>query len=285
MLAKRVITAVVLLAVLLPAIFLAPPWVWGAVSLAFLAAAGLEWGRLLAVPGQQAAAAGRARALALGLALGGAGLLALRETGAWPGGLLPAVMLALTGWWLFVGVVHLRRHDARAYGGGVTAALLLLGCWVALDALRRIGPAALISAMAVVWIADVAAYFSGRAFGRRKLAPAISPGKTWEGAAGAVVAVIVIGLAAAHLGGDAARQAGWLPAVLVAGLGDAGAALVLVGLVALSIVGDLHESLLKRQAGVKDSGATLPGHGGVLDRIDALIPTMPAALLLHLLAG
>jgi len=284
-LAKRVITAVVLLAVLLPAIFLAAPWVWSAVSLAVLAAAGFEWGRLLAVPGQPSAAARRGSVLALGLTLAGAAMLALREAGAWPNGALTGAMLALTAWWLFVGVAHLRRHDARAYGGGVTAALLLLGCWVALDELRRIGPAALISAMAVVWIADVAAYFAGRAFGRRKLAPAISPGKTWEGAAGAVAAVILVGMLADHLGGNAARQAGWLPSVLVAGLGKAGAAVVLIGLVALSIVGDLHESLLKRQAGVKDSGATLPGHGGVLDRIDALIPTMPAALLLHLLAG
>ncbi len=285
MLAKRVITAVLLLLVLLPAIFLAPPWVWGAVSLAFLTAAGFEWGRLLAPPAQDARGLRRAGGLAFALAVAGGIMLMLREARPWPGWVLPAVMFALTAWWLIAGVAHLRRHDPRAFGGSLIAGLLLLGCWIALDELRRIGPAALISAMAVVWVADIAAYFAGRAFGRRKLAPAISPGKTWEGVGGAVLAVIIIGLLASHLGGEAGRQAGWLPSVLVAGLGMASAAAVLVGLVALSIVGDLHESLLKRQAGVKDSGATLPGHGGVLDRIDALIPTMPAALLLHLLAG
>jgi phosphatidate cytidylyltransferase len=285
MLAKRVITAVVLLAVLLPAIFLARPWVWGVVSLAFLCAAGYEWGRLLGVPGAPDASRARARAMAAGLALAGGIALLLRETDPWPAAWLAAAMAVLTAWWLVAGVAHLRRHDARAFGGPLTAGLLLLGCWVALDELRRIGPAALLSAMAVVWVADIAAYFAGRAFGRRKLAPAISPGKTWEGVAGALIAVILVGLAVANLGGRPGLQAGWLPSVLEAGMGTLASVVVLAALVALSIVGDLHESLLKRQAGVKDSGATLPGHGGVLDRIDALIPTMPAALLLHLLAA
>lgn len=285
MLGKRVITAVVLLVVLLPAIFVASPWVWSCVSLGFLAAAGFEWGRLLVGPGQPGRPPASAVAMALGLALVGTLALAMRESGPWPAPVVAGVMLVLTGWWLVAGVAHLRRHDAKAFGGPLTAAVLLFGCWIALDELRRIGPAALLSAMALVWVADIAAYFAGRAFGRRKLAPAISPGKTWEGVAGAMVAVILVGLAVAQLGGPAGLQAGWLPSVLVAGLGMPGAALVLAALVALSIVGDLHESLLKRQAGVKDSGATLPGHGGVLDRIDALIPTMPAVLLLHRLAA
>ena len=166
---------------------------------------------------------------------------------------------------------------------------MLVLAWLALIQAHARGVNFLLSVLVLVWAADVLAYFSGRAFGgkliARKLAPAISPGKTWEGVAGAMVAVILVGLAVAQLGGPAGLQAGWLPSVLVAGLGMPGAALVLAALVALSIVGDLHESLLKRQAGVKDSGATLPGHGGVLDRIDALIPTMPAVLLLHRLAA
>ncbi|HEY0878270.1 MAG TPA: phosphatidate cytidylyltransferase, partial [Zeimonas sp.] len=157
----------------------------------------------------------------------------------------------------------------------------LLACWVALVALRAIGPLALLAAMAIVWVADIAAYFVGRAFGRRKLAPSISPGKSREGALGGFVAVAALGLAAAGV----PALSSTLPARLVDEWGVVAAVVALVLLAALSIVGDLHESLLKRQAGVKDSGTVLPGHGGVLDRIDALVPVMPAAMLLHRLLG
>jgi phosphatidate cytidylyltransferase len=121
-------------------------------------------------------------------------------------------------------------------------------------------------------VADIAAYFAGRAFGRHKLAPAISPGKTWEGAGGAVVGVLVFGLILI-----ATRAPGMLngPAL-------AAAAALLVALTALSIQGDLFESLLKRQAGVKDSGTLLPGHGGILDRIDSLTSTLPLVGLVTL---
>ena len=117
------------------------------------------------------------------------------------------------------------------------------------------------------WVADIAAYFSGRRFGRHKLAPAISPGKTWEGAVGAGVGVLAFGYAVALHGGLALPlQAGW-----------PGLAPLLVAYTALSIIGDLFESLLKRQAGLKDSGTLLPGHGGILDRIDSLTSTLPLA--------
>jgi phosphatidate cytidylyltransferase len=129
-----------------------------------------------------------------------------------------------------------------------------------------------------VWIADTAAYFTGRRFGRRKLAPAISPGKTWEGAFGAAIAVVVYALLLLPL----ARRAGYagpIDAVSIA------AWIVLaIALVALSIVGDLHESLQKRKANVKDSGTLLPGHGGVLDRVDALLAAMPPVALASLAA-
>ena len=135
---------------------------------------------------------------------------------------------------------------------------------------------ALLSSMALVWVADIAAYFVGRALGKRKLAPQISPGKSWEGAIGGAIFVVAIGLLSATL----PQFSGSLPTLLVNRFSAIGAAALLLILTALSVVGDLHESLLKRQAGVKDSGTSLPGHGGVLDRIDALIPVMPAALLL-----
>ena len=126
----------------------------------------------------------------------------------------------------------------------------------------------------VVWIADTAAYFTGRAFGRRKLAPHVSPGKTWEGVYGGLAAVTLYALALVPLAADG-RFAGTVSALSVI-LWIAGA----LALAALSVVGDLCESLLKRQAGVKDSGRLLPGHGGVLDRIDALLAAMPPAALL-----
>lgn len=273
MLGKRIATALVLLAILLPSIFVFDPWVWGAVTLVFLAVAAHEWTRLLGRPGAAPAAA-------LGLAAIGAALLAWRETAGWPAAFVLAVCTAATLSWIVLGPLHLRRHDARG-GGWALAAAWLLACWVSLVALRAIGPLALLIAMAIVWVADIAAYFAGRAFGRRKLAPSISPGKSREGAFGGFVAVAVLGLAAAAVPALDAT----LPARLVEQWTPVPAAVVLVALAALSIVGDLHESLLKRQAGVKDSGTVLPGHGGVLDRIDALIPVMPAAMLLHRLLG
>jgi phosphatidate cytidylyltransferase len=149
---------------------------------------------------------------------------------------------------------------------------------VALFELRLLGAAMLVSAMAIVWVADIGAYFAGRAFGRHKLAPHISPGKTWEGVAGGVAAVLALSMAIVLLAPQASESV--FSSRLVTRLGWPVAAAILMALACLSVAGDLFESLLKRHAGVKDSGASLPGHGGVLDRIDALIPTMPGCLLL-----
>ena len=121
-------------------------------------------------------------------------------------------------------------------------------------------------------LADIAAYFTGRAFGRRKLAPSISPGKSWEGAYGAVVGVAVYGLACLSYIGYPLGEPGRLVLALVG----------LVAFTAVSIIGDLFESMVKRQAGVKDSGTLLPGHGGILDRIDSLTSTLPLAALVVL---
>ena len=273
MLGRRVATALVLLVVLLPAIFVFPPLVWGVLTLAFLAVAAWEWVRLLA--GSVAAPIATGAVLAAGGAV-----LAWRAGNTfalWPE---TALCVALLAFWVVFAPLRLRGHEARR-GGWPLAAFLLFGCWFALYELRVLGPLPLFSSMAVIWIADIAAYFVGRAIGRRKLAPSISPGKSWEGAIGGAIAVAVIGVAAASV----PALDGSLPAVLVTRLGAPGAVIVLIAIAALSIVGDLHESLLKREAGVKDSGWILPGHGGVLDRIDAMIPTMPAALLLYRLLG
>jgi phosphatidate cytidylyltransferase len=155
----------------------------------------------------------------------------------------------------------------------VTGWIVLIGVWVALVELQARSPWLVLAAMAFVWIADTAAYFSGRAFGRRKLAPEVSPGKTWEGVYGALVAVAVYAFLLMYLAP---------PTGLATPLGTAefaaciAYALLIAG---VSIIGDLFESLMKRHARVKDSGKVLPGHGGVLDRTDALLAAMPLAAL------
>jgi len=274
MLGQRVATALVLLAILVPSIFLAPPWVWGGVSLALLVVAGHEWGRLL----------GSARGgLVLGavLAATGAAYLGWRTAGA---GSAPPVAVGVLAaaslvFWLSGGLLSLARVR-RVGPGWAIGALVLAACWVALYELRLVGPAMLVSAMAIVWLADIGAYFAGRALGRRKLAPRVSPGKTWEGVLGGVAAVLAAAVLAALAWpaeqGGTALFSGWL----AARSGWTVTVVTLAVIAALSVVGDLYESLLKRLAGVKDSGRLLPGHGGVLDRIDALIPTMPGCLLL-----
>lgn len=273
MLLRRIATAIVLLALLIPALLASARWPFATVTLALVAAAGWEWSRLNGRPGLPAY--GFAAVLA---ALCGAALLV---------GWAPAA----ASWWgvvaLWVGgaIVALRRGPSwwptlplalRLCAG----LLMLLAAWLALVQARAQGVNFVLSVFALVWVADIAAYAGGRAFGRRKLAPTISPGKTWEGAASGLVGVVLLALAwhafDAGGGGDGPSLYTRLPAAL----GTVGAALGLIALVAGSVTGDLFESLVKRAAGAKDSSGLLPGHGGVLDRIDALLPVFPAALAL-----
>src|SRR5688500_3381086 len=130
--------------------------------------------------------------------------------------------------------------------------LVLLPTCIALYQLRAVDPLLLLGFMSAIWISDTAAYFSGRAWGKHKLAPSISPGKTWEGAAGALAAVLVYALIWSNSSGNEAHASLLVPLLLL--------------LAVMGIIGDLFESLMKRQAGVKDSGNILPGHGGILDR-------------------
>ena len=161
---------------------------------------------------------------------------------------------------------------------GSVYGLALVGCFAAMVVFYQHSPIYLLSVMALVWVADIGAYFSGKAFGKRKLAPSISPGKSWEGAIGGGIAVLLFATAQILSGSPMVADTfvlklhsslGWLPAMAI-----------LVIIVAASIVGDLFESMLKRRAGVKDSSNLLPGHGGVLDRIDALVPVLPLAALI-----
>lgn len=145
--------------------------------------------------------------------------------------------------------------------------LLLIPAWLGLVAIMRdgAGPWLLLWLFVLVWGADIGAYFAGRAFGRRKLAPAVSPGKTWEGVAGGVLLALAAG----------AVCIAWIPALTDLGWQPSTWLTLMVAIVTVSIFGDLFESVLKRLKGVKDSGRLFPGHGGMLDRIDSLIAALP----------
>lgn len=276
MLRQRIITALVLMAVLLPALFAASPWPFAAFALVAVAAAGWEWGRLNGLAGAAALAMGAVLAVACGLA--------------WWAGWTDSVPAGL--WWLALvvwvlgGALVLRAGVAGwprlpPAGRWALGLLLLWTAWLAMSSARQSGINFILSVMCIVWVADIAAYFGGRAFGRRKLAPAISPGKSWAGVysgmAGAVLlAVVWLMLDRTWL---SAAGASWFTH-LDARLGTVGMLLAVVFLAAMSVVGDLVESLVKRSAGAKDSSGLLPGHGGVLDRVDALLPVLPLALAL-----
>ncbi len=275
MLSTRILTALFLIPLVLAALFLLPPQGWGSVTLVAFAAASVEWSNLVGY-------SGRARALFVaGTLLIGCNLLFSPASGfahGWPSGIILAACGPAAVFWAF-GVpywLRVNRKPAPRLAMAVLGWLVLVGAWVALVQLQAQSPWRVLAAMAVVWIADTAAYFAGRAFGRRKLAPSISPGKTWEGVYGALAAVAAYALALVPF----ARAAGYTGEI--SALAVAAWIAVVVALALLSIGGDLFESMLKRHAGVKDSGQLLPGHGGILDRIDALLAAMPVAALLAL---
>ena len=276
MLRQRVITAVVLLALLLPAMFASSALPFALLTLLLISAAGWEWARLNGVQAMRPA-------LASGLLLAGlcgASLSQLAQVGQAP-----------TLWWLGLAVWVLGGGFALRQGpvgwprlpAALRWALGLAGLWLAWLALaqaRSIGINFLLSVMCVVWAADIAAYFTGRAFGRNKLAPSISPGKSWEGVYGGVAGVVLLALGWLALESRLSFDSPSVFLLLQQRQGWGGLLLAALLLAGLSVVGDLFESLVKRAAGAKDSSALLPGHGGVLDRVDALLPVLPAALAL-----
>ncbi|UCG97285.1 MAG: phosphatidate cytidylyltransferase [Burkholderiales bacterium] len=273
MLRQRVITAVVLVAALLAAAA-AGRIALDSVLAVILGAAAFEWLRLA----QQAGAV--CVVVAAGLA---AALLAAQAFGAaMPDEAMLALMAVACGVWLLVALLVLRgaHRGARVphATSAVLAVILLAAAWLALMRLIDAGLVYLLSVFVLVWLADIAAFFVGRRWGRRRVAPAISPGKTWAGVGGAIAAVLAVAFVTARL----APQVPAFSTLLQQRLALPLALGVLVALVALSIVGDLFESVLKRQVNAKDSGRLLPGHGGVLDRIDAMIAVLPAAALLDL---
>ncbi len=266
MLKSRVITALVMLMLLLLALFGSPASVWATLVILMTLQASLEWARLSKLAGR-AASVYWAATLLIMLALVSsiippiihvfiyiiAALLWILVVPAWliAGWKVESpVLMSLTGW-----------------------AVIIPTSLAMLD-LRLVSPWLLLSLMCLVWVADSAAYFAGRKFGKNKLAPSISPGKTWEGVAGAMLGVtayivLVWGMS------PSLSQYAMLPILLLAAWWWVG----------LAVIGDLFESAIKRQAGVKDSGALLPGHGGLLDRIDALTSTLPLAALVVSMQG
>ncbi|MFE8646736.1 phosphatidate cytidylyltransferase [Sphingomonas sp. NCPPB 2930] len=278
MLKQRIITAVVLLAILLPALFYPSPWPFCAVALVAMTAAAWEWGRLN----------GYSSKGALFIAFDCLALCLLSWRLGWLERPMPLAWLAAGAFWVLASAALLRSGVAgwprvprtvRVVGG----VLALWLAWLAVGQARVIGVNFLLSILVLVWVADIGAYFAGRAFGlrftRSKLAPSISPGKSWEGVWGGMLGVLV--LAVVWVMADRA----WQPHVpsFYSRLAMQGWWLLVVGAVfmaTMSVVGDLVESLIKRSAGAKDSSHLLPGHGGVLDRVDALLPTLPLAMML-----
>ena len=280
MLKQRVITAIIMLAILLPALFYDSPAPFNMIALVMIAAAGWEWGRLNAC--------GQKLSVLLGL------VLALLCSMTWYAGLLgkplPLLWMLAGSAWVLAGSLLLRRGVAgwsslarplRLVGG--MAALWL--AWLAVAQARVMGINFLLSVLVLVWGADIFAYAAGRTLGGRftknKLAPAISPGKSWEGVWGGMAGVVLLSVAWASLDRSGiAVLGGSLYARLWAQHGMVVMLLGVVFLTAMSVVGDLVESLVKRSAGAKDSSGLLPGHGGVLDRVDALLPAVPLAMML-----
>jgi phosphatidate cytidylyltransferase len=233
-------------------LFLLPRAGLAALAALLALAGGFEWARLCRFSAPLAWSYGALAALALiALYLGG-------NRAAF------AAFLVASAFWLLAVPLWL----ARGVSAQARSALVASGFIVIVPpalALALLPAREVLAVLVLVWIADTAAYFVGRAWGRRKLAPAISPGKTWEGAAGGLVGALAYAIILAAFTGHVA----WLPWLAAAAV-----------LAAVSIVGDLFESAAKRQAGVKDSGALLPGHGGILDRIDSATATLPLAALL-----
>jgi phosphatidate cytidylyltransferase len=268
MLKSRVITAIVMLVLLLSAIFLLPPLAWSVLVLAIVLQGASEWSRMSGLtPIGAKFYWGATLVLMLAILVLDANSTHEQQTTTH----LIVYLLSAVLWlivvppWLMMGW-QIKQPLLMTLVGW----MLLIPTGLAMIDLREAPPAPwiLLGVMGLVWVADSAAYFAGRRFGKTKLAPSISPGKTWEGVVGAIAGVSVyIGLI--WIFSPEFTNLQMLPALM----------LTAWWWVVLAIIGDLFESAIKRQAGIKDSGALLPGHGGLLDRIDALTSTLPLAAL------
>jgi phosphatidate cytidylyltransferase len=262
-LVQRLITGAILAAVVLGALLLLPPVAACLLVAAFLLLGAWEWSAFV-TPGRNGARFAYTAVL-------GVMLLAL-AVAALPAAGLRALLLAGLAWWA-VAFAWILRFPTPVPTAVVAVAgvLTLVPAYAGFRALLALpavpgaapGPALAILVLGIVWGADIGAYFVGRRIGRTRLAPAVSPGKTWEGVGGGV-------LAAALVGGAGGVLLGLPPAATVP---------LALGVAAISVVGDLAESMFKRHVGVKDSGRLFPGHGGVLDRVDSIAAAVPLFVL------
>ncbi len=261
MLKTRIFTALVLLACFIPALFLLNDYLWASLMLALSLVALYEWSKLIGLSTRQTQGY---LIVSLSVAL----YLMWQMTINFHGFLFNALLLfavASLFWLICVPLWLARGYVCRNLIVNMSIGWLLLGSlWLALVCAKRIDPWLLLVIISTIWIADSAAYFAGKQFGKHKLAPSISPGKTWEGVFGALIAVSLFALALFMF----MPNQDW---VIIPGL-------CVVAL--LGVYGDLFESFYKRQANLKDSGQILPGHGGILDRIDGVIPALPVAILM-----
>lgn len=262
MLKKRIITATLLCAVLIPAMFFLSNTLWAITMLLISIIALWEWGHFIKL---------NTKWLSLYVLFSsviGIVLVSVLEQFGFHFFFINALKLFMlvSMFWLIVAPLWLAKRliIRQKILMALLGLLLILSLWLALVCAKAVDPALLLTLVATICIADSAAYFAGKNFGKNKLAPNISPGKTWEGVFGALIAVSIFALALYNLANI--HHLMLFPLLWV--------------VVYLGVMGDLFESLMKRQANLKDSGSLLPGHGGVLDRIDGLIPSLPIALLM-----
>jgi phosphatidate cytidylyltransferase len=262
MLKTRIITALLLIAVLLPILFLSSNMVWASVTLMLSLLAVNEWGKLINLAPKNVIY------YTIISAILGLGMLRAMTVNGFHWLIYQSLfifVLTLLFWLLVVPILLTKLVIIKnQYFFSVIGLFLICPLWLALICLKGIDPWLLLTLLMTIWVADTAAYFFGKYFGKHKLAPSISPGKTWEGVVGALIGVTLLG-----------------GIIYFNTLVSSWAIFILLWLVAsLGVVGDLFESLVKRQMDKKDSGNLLPGHGGILDRIDGLIPSLPIAVLI-----
>ena len=280
MLKTRVITAIVLLGIFLPVLWFAPLIYLGALIAIVITLAAWEWWRLLFPQNQRRA-----------FSYAGLCLLNLVTWLMYADIEAVTILLWLTlGFWLLV-VPFIMKQSLQLnlvswrWPLAAIGLFILPACWFALMHLRAVSMSLSLSVLVLVWAADIGAYFAGKAFGKHKLAKNLSPGKSIEGAVGGYLLVMALGIMGVTLLADHPYTQGNFFALIQTSWGWSGMILVTALCVAMSIQGDLFESQMKRVAGVKDSSALLPGHGGFLDRIDALLPVLPLAGLIILMAS
>lgn len=276
MLKTRIITALCMLAVLIAVLNFGGAQGFAAFCAILTVLAAWEWARLLGWQGNMT--------IYYGAIVGGVMFVLHAAQLEFPHAPVVRTLWGVSAafWFLYVPFALFKGVQAqstlRSMGLAIAGCVILPACWFAIVAAYQVSTGYLLSVLVLVWAADVGAYFAGRAFGKRKLAPQISPGKSWEGVIGGVCLVFAIAILALQLD--------WLnPTVysrLWSSFGAVLSVILLASFVALSVMGDLFESLIKRQAGMKDSSQLLPGHGGILDRLDALLPVLPITALLLL---